>query len=100
MKRLFRSRFSPERYEAHEGQASNGWIDRQVAPKGQLWWSEKQPDQGALWGSWIELGEDFYRAITTAPVPVDLRALRVRCQPRRCALRSRSKRRTTPDAAV
>jgi hypothetical protein len=76
MERLFRSRFSLERYEAHEGQASSGWIDMQVAPKGQLWWSEKQPDQGALWGSWIELGEDFYRAITTAPVPVDMRALR------------------------
>lgn len=76
MERLFRSRFSLERYEAHEEQVSNGWIDMQVAPKGQLWWSEKQPDQGALWGSWIELGEDFYRAITAAPVPVDMRALR------------------------
>lgn len=76
MERLFRSRFSLERFEAHEEQVSNGWIDMQVAPKGQLWWSEKQPDQGALWGSWIELGEDFYRAITAAPVPVDMRALR------------------------
>jgi hypothetical protein len=76
MERLFRSRFSLERYEAHDGQTSKGWIDMQVAPKGQLWWSEKQPDQGALWGSWIELGEDFYRAITAAPVPVDMRALR------------------------
>jgi len=76
MERLFRSGFSLERYVAQEGQASNGWIDMQVAPKGQLWWSEKQPDQGALWGSWIELGEDFYRAITAAPVPVDMRALR------------------------
>lgn len=76
MERLFRSRFSLERYEVHEEQAGNGWIDMQVAPKGQMWWSEKHPDQGALWGSWIELGEDFYRAITTAPVPVDMRALR------------------------
>ncbi|HVA92368.1 MAG TPA: replication protein RepA, partial [Chloroflexota bacterium] len=76
MERLFRSRFTLERYEAHAGQAGKGWIDMQVAPKGQLWWSEKQPDQGALWGSWIELGEDFYRAITAAPVPLDMRALR------------------------
>ena len=76
MERLFRSRFSLERYEAKEGQANSGWLDMQVAPKGQLWWSEKQPDQGALWGSWVELGEDFYRAITAAPVPVDMRALR------------------------
>lgn len=76
MERLFRSRFSLERYQANEEQASTSWIDMQVAPKGQLWWSEKQPDQGALWGSWIELGEDFYQAITAAPVPVDMRALR------------------------
>lgn len=76
MERLFRSRFSLERYEVHDEQAGNGWIDMQVAPKGQMWWSEKHPDQGALWGSWIELGEDFYRAITAAPVPVDMRALR------------------------
>jgi len=76
MERLFRSRFSLECYEAQDGQAGNGWIDMQVAPRGQMWWSEKHPDQGALWGSWIELGEDFYRAITAAPVPVDMRALR------------------------
>jgi hypothetical protein len=76
MERLFRSRFSLECYEVQDGQAGNGWIDMQVAPRGQMWWSEKHPDQGALWGSWIELGEDFYRAITAAPVPVDMRALR------------------------
>jgi hypothetical protein len=76
MDRLFRSRFSLERYESHEDQAGKGWIDMQVAPKGQMWWSEKHPDQGALWGSWIELGEEFYQAITAAPVPVDMRALR------------------------
>jgi hypothetical protein len=36
MERLVRSRFSLERYEVHEEQASNGWIDMQVAPKGQM----------------------------------------------------------------
>ena len=76
MERLFRSRFSLECCEAQGEQAGNGWIDMQVAPRGQMWWSDKHPDQGALWGSWIELGEDFYRAITAAPVPVDMRALR------------------------
>lgn len=76
MERLFRSRFSLECNEVQDDQAGNGWIDMQVAPKGQMWWSEKHPDQGALWGSSIELGEDFYRAIKVAPVPVDMRALR------------------------
>jgi Plasmid encoded RepA protein len=29
-----------------------------------------------LWGSWIMLGEDFYKAITSSTVPCDMRALR------------------------
>ena len=29
-----------------------------------------------LWGSFIELSQDFYDAITAAPVPVDMRALK------------------------
>jgi hypothetical protein len=85
MERLFRSRISFERtltravkgkgrsIKQQQGQA---WLDMQVAPKGELWWDEKDPEQPALWGSWIQLGEDFYRAITAAPVPVDIRALR------------------------
>ncbi len=47
-----------------------------MAAKGELWWSPKQPDQAALWGSWIELGMEFFEAITAAPVPLDARALR------------------------
>jgi hypothetical protein len=85
MERLFRSRISFERtltravkgkggsIKQQQGQA---WLDMQVAPNGELWWDEKDPEQPALWGSWIQLGEDFYRAITAAPVPVDIRALR------------------------
>ena len=76
MERLFRSRFSLERYEADDARVGKSWIDMQVAPQGDLWWSVRAPDQGALWGSWIELGELFYIAITSAPVPVDMRALR------------------------
>lgn len=48
----------------------------QGAAQGDLWWSVRAPNQGALWGSWIELGEMFYTAITRAPVPVDMRTLR------------------------
>lgn len=74
MERLFRSRFSLERLQEDGARVGKGWLDMQVAPQGDLWWSVKVPDQTALWGSWIELGELFYAAITSAPVPVDIRA--------------------------
>ena len=77
MERLFRCRISFEQTAMDaDGSEGNAWLDMQIAPKGELWWNSKQPEQGALWGSWIELGEDFFRAVTGAPVPVDMRALR------------------------
>ena len=71
MERLFRATISFE----HRTDTSASWLDMQVAPRGQLWWDPKQPEQTVLFGSWIELGEDFYKAIVSAPVPVDVRAL-------------------------
>jgi hypothetical protein len=41
-----------------------------------LWWDPKMPDQMNLWENIVELSEEFYRAITAAPVPLDTRALR------------------------
>jgi hypothetical protein len=76
MERLFRSRFSFEKHHGDDTINGKAWLDMQVAPKGELWWSVKDPQQTALWGSWIELGEDFFVAITAAPVPVDKRALK------------------------
>jgi len=55
---------------------SYSWLDMQVAPKGMVWWNEKQPNQRTLWQNWIQLGEDFFNAITSAPVPVDMRILK------------------------
>ena len=51
-------------------------LNMSVAAASELWWDPKRPDQVNLWDSWVELGEKFYTALTTAPVPVDLRALR------------------------
>jgi hypothetical protein len=72
MERLFRATIS------FEDRRENGvsYVDMQVGPKAMLWWNAKKSDQDNLWESWVELGEDFYQAITAAPVPVDLRALR------------------------
>lgn len=76
MRRLFKATisFHEEILEPHR--VGERWLDMQVAPMGELWWDPKQPDQSTLWGSWVELGEKFYQAITAAPVPVDMRVLR------------------------
>jgi len=71
MRRLFHSRIS-------FSQSSKGesWINMQVTSKGMLWWDTNQPSQPTLWKNWIEIGEDFFKAITSSPVPVDMRVLR------------------------
>jgi hypothetical protein len=76
MERLFRSLFSFEKHHGDDTRSGKAWLDMQVAPEGELWWSMKDLQQTAIWGSWIELGQRFYEAITAAPVPVDMRVLK------------------------
>ncbi|MBY0292868.1 MAG: plasmid encoded RepA protein [Alphaproteobacteria bacterium] len=71
MRRLFQSTISFTQHTKGET-----WLNMQVAPKGALWWDDKQPQQGTLWKNWIQLGEDFFKAITSAPVPADMRVLK------------------------
>jgi hypothetical protein len=51
-------------------------LNMPVAAASELWWDPKHPDQINLWDSWVELSDRFYDAVTKAPVPVDIRALR------------------------
>jgi Plasmid encoded RepA protein len=77
MERLFNASISfVSTGERGDDDTHTSWLNMHVAPRGELWWSRRDPDQTALWGSWIELGEDFFAAITAFPVPADLRALR------------------------
>jgi hypothetical protein len=76
MRRLFRATISFTVTVEEPHRTGEGWLDMQVAPEGFLWWDTKRPEQGALWGSWVELGEKFFKAITAWPVPVDMRVLR------------------------
>jgi Plasmid encoded RepA protein len=76
MQSLFRATISFEVNTEDPQRHGTSWLDMQVAPVGEMWWDPKRPDQSVLWGSWIELGERFFQAITTSPVPVDMRALR------------------------
>jgi hypothetical protein len=71
MERLFRARISFE-YRDHQQQS---WHDLQIAPKGMLWWHHDLTAQAALWENWVELGDEFFRAITAHPIPVDMNAL-------------------------
>ncbi|PSB68596.1 plasmid encoded RepA protein [filamentous cyanobacterium CCP1] len=76
MDRLFHARITFQ-YSAEMQQVRyRNRLDMQVAPKTQVWWSEQQPDQQVMFGSWIELGEEFYQAIMECSVPIDMRALR------------------------
>lgn len=75
MERLFRARMSFQGSLYRDGQRGAARLDMQVADKTELWWSHKDPSQTALWGSWIELGERFFDAITAFPIPADMRAL-------------------------
>ena len=76
MRRLFKCHISFEAI-ATDLTSSQGerWRNMEVAPEGELWW-HPHPDQGALWESWIELGEKFFAAVSASPVPIDMRALR------------------------
>ena len=75
MNRLFRSRISFD-YVGPESKQVDAWMDMQIAQEARLWWSEKEPEQAALWNSWIELGELFYKAIIQTPIPLNLAILR------------------------
>lgn len=75
-RRLITARISFIQTEELAKMTGEARIHMNVASKTMLWWDPKRPDQMNLWDSWLELGEEFYRAITAAPVPVDVRALR------------------------
>lgn len=74
-RRLFTSRISFIQEETVGGMVGEARLHMNVASKSVLWWDPKKADQLTLFESWVELGEEFYQAITSAPVPVDLRAL-------------------------
>jgi len=59
-----------------EGRRGYAWQNMEISPDGVLWWSDKDPEQAALFGSWIEVGEKFFNAVMKAPHPLDMRVLR------------------------
>jgi hypothetical protein len=75
-RRLFAASISFIQTIDTEDLAGERRLNMPVAEASELWWNPKHPEQATLWDSWVELGHKFYDAITTAPVPVDIRALK------------------------
>jgi hypothetical protein len=76
MYRLFNATISFEADGERDGRGVTARRNMVVADDVVFWWDTRRPEQGALWGSHIDLSHRFYEAITAAPVPVDVRALR------------------------
>ncbi len=75
MNRLFNARFSfTEELTDSNGNTGERRLNMQVANKSELWWDIKNTEQTSIFSSWLELGEDFFNAITANPVPIDFRA--------------------------
>ncbi|TSA20531.1 MAG: plasmid encoded RepA protein, partial [Betaproteobacteria bacterium] len=67
MEKLFHAIISFDYSLKGEGRSGRAWLNMQVAPKGVLWWSDKDLEQSALFGSWIEVSEEFFKAVLNAP---------------------------------
>jgi hypothetical protein len=66
-------------FEYEQGSALAGrttGLQMHVAPRFDLWWDFKSPEQDSLFGSWIELSEDFYRSILARKVPLKTEVLK------------------------
>ena len=72
---MFSARISFIGFEETAESVGEARVHMDISSKSMLWWDPKRTEQLSLMESWVELGEEFYKAITTAPVPLDLRAL-------------------------
>lgn len=72
MKRLFSTTVTCS-YNDQRQDANSSF---QIVKKSQLWWHPQQPDQAGLWESSLTLSQEFFEEILSAPIPIDLRALK------------------------
>jgi hypothetical protein len=61
-------------YEEESGEAIRNYL---IADEANLWWYPKTPDQQSLFESTVKLSDTFFRELLDAPVPIDIRALKV-----------------------
>jgi hypothetical protein len=77
--RLIMARITFQVREGTDEQGAVAGSNINVTSKYALWWDYKNPEQPSLFDSFLDLSEDFYNAILSAPVPLRtdiLKALR------------------------
>jgi hypothetical protein len=54
------------------------WAIKNIQPisEANLWWDPKHPEQATLFESSLVLGSDFFKEVTSYPVPIDMDALK------------------------
>lgn len=72
MKRLFSCSISCN-YHSKDRDAGLGF---RIAKGFDLWWHPQNTGQAGLWQSTLTLSEEFYEEILSAPIPIDIRALK------------------------
>lgn len=77
MRRFFSARIAFFEPLSRNGQTGETAEFMSVARGYTLWWDTKTPHQSNLWDSSVKLDQEFFKAIIAAPVPVDMRALKV-----------------------
>lgn len=75
IERLIAARITFEQTLENAGKKGRKWLDMPIAKGGELWWDISDDDQETLWDSFVILNDDFFRAITTNPIPVRMMTL-------------------------
>ena len=70
MLRLVKASLQFERRGGTEEAGRLAGVNIHIASKYELWWDFKKPDEESLWGSSIEISDNFRQAILSAPVPL------------------------------
>ena len=74
--RLLNARITFEYKEGDKFKGRHAVQNVDIAPKFDLWWDFKEPEQDSFFGSYIELSEGFYNAILARPVPLKTEVLK------------------------
>lgn len=75
MTRYFSSRLSLTKSDGTKAAGHSLLRNVNMVDDFDLWWNEKNPEQGSLWESEMVLGDRFFKSVTESPIPIDLRIL-------------------------